>query len=101
MSVHCPPSVEVEQLDDQARFYTKICEPIALQIRQLGVGETKLIWWYVATIKEGESVKDAQEDGKTSVMFLSYADALDKLTFQMDRDLVQRAIQLVSDTYGK
>ena len=100
MSVRCPPSVETKQLDDRARFFTKKCEPLALQIRQVADGEVKLIWWYVAAINEDESmVNEVQVEDKFAVELLSYADALDKLTFQMDRDMLQKAIGLVTNTY--
>lgn len=38
---------------------------------------------------------------KFTAEFFSYTDVLEKLTFQTDRDMVRRAIEIVADTYGK
>ena len=102
MSTRAPPAVETEQLGDEARFYTGICEPFTLQLRRLGEGDVKLIWWYIAAVNEDQPFKkDLQEWQKFAVEFYSYTDVLEKLTFQMDRDLVRRAIEIVTNTYGK
>ncbi|KAI4117342.1 MAG: hypothetical protein LQ338_007569 [Usnochroma carphineum] len=102
MSTRAPPAVETEQLGDEARFYTGICEPFTLQLRRLGEGDIKLIWWYIAAVDEDRPFKaDLQEGEKFAVEFLSYTDVLEKLTFQMDRDMVKRAIDIVTNTYHK
>lgn len=102
MSTRAPPAVETEQLSDEARFYTGICEPFTLQLRHLGEGDVKLIWWYIAAINENESWnEDLQEGEKFAVEFYSYTEVLEKLTFQMDHDMVSRAIDIVNTTYDK
>ena len=54
----------------------------------------------MAAINEDESmVENPQEEGRFAVELLSYADALDKLTFQLDRDMMRKAIDLVTNTY--
>ena len=45
--------------------------------------------------------EELQEGQKFAVEFYSYTDILEKLTFQMDRDMVSRAIDIVTSTYGK
>ncbi|KAI9833973.1 MAG: hypothetical protein M1826_005878 [Phylliscum demangeonii] len=101
MATRAPPTVETEQLSDQARFYTAICEPITLQLRRLGEGNIKVIWWYVAAVNEDEPAReDLQEKERFAVGFYGYADVLERLTFQTDRDLVREAIKLVVGTYG-
>ena len=101
MYTRAPPAVESEQADDQARFYTGACEPFTLQIRHLGKDHVKLIWWFVAAVDEETPPKDrdAQDKDKYAVEFYSYADVLDKLTFQTDREMVKKAIELVENTY--
>lgn len=99
MHTRAPPAVETEQLDDRARFYTGICEPFTLQVRRLGEGQIKLIWWFVAAVDEEQPPKEAPEKDRYVVEFHSYAEVLDKLTFQMDRDMVKKAIELVENTY--
>jgi len=98
MYTRAPPVVETEELDDRARFYTGICEPFTLQIRRVGEGHVKLIWWFVAAVDEHDPQKDTLEGERYSVEFHSYEAVLDKLTFQMDRDMVKTAIELVEGT---
>lgn len=102
MATRAPPAIETEQLGDKARVYTGICEPFTLQIRRLGEGDVKIIWWYVAVIDEEKAMDtEVQEKEKYGVEFHSYEEVLGKLTFQMDRDMVAKAIEIVTETCGK
>ncbi|KAK4064161.1 uncharacterized protein Triagg1_9140 [Trichoderma aggressivum f. europaeum] len=98
MHTRAPPAIETEQLDDLARFYTNICEPFTLQIRRFKHNNVKLIWWFVAVVDEDVSPKETMED-RCVVEFYSYTEVLNKLTFQMDRDMVKKAIKIVENTY--
>ena len=101
MSTRAPPATETESLGDVARSCTGICEPFTLQLRCLDKGDIKIIWWYVAAVNEEEPFKtEMQESDKFNVEFHSYEDVLKKLTFQMDRDMVEHAIKIVNDTYS-
>ncbi len=101
MLTRAPPAIETEQISDETRFYTGICEPITLQLRRLGENDVKLIWWYAAAVNEDQPFdEDLQESETFSVEFHSYTGVLEKLTFKLDRDLVRRAIDLVSSTCG-
>ncbi|KAL9596026.1 MAG: hypothetical protein Q9219_006077 [cf. Caloplaca sp. 3 TL-2023] len=96
-----PPAVEVEQGEDKARFFEAICEPFALQVRELGGEGIKVVWWYVAAVEEGEAWRqDLQELERYDVGFYSYGDAVAKLSFEMDREMVKKAMEIVADTYG-
>ena len=67
-------------------------------MRHFGEERVKLIlWWFVAAV-EG-AARGVPEEG-CAVEWYSYADVLGRLTFQMDRELVARAIELVESTYG-
>lgn len=101
MHTRAPPAVETEQLDDQARFYSNICEPFTLQVRQLSESQIKLIWWFVVVVDEEIPPKESLEKDSYAVEFYSYTDVLDKLTFQMDREMVKKAIELVENTYAE
>ncbi|RYP68801.1 hypothetical protein DL771_006419 [Monosporascus sp. 5C6A] len=93
------PAVETDQLADEARLYRGICEPIAMQKRRVGEGHVKLIWWFVGAVNEGEQVGQYEKD-KFKVEFHSYDEALRKLTFNDDRKVVKKAIDLVDITLG-
>lgn len=99
MHTRAPPAVETEQLDDRPRLQRGICEPFTLQVRHLGEGQIKLIWWYVAAVDGEMPPGEVQSGGGYAVEFYSYTEALGKLTFQMDREMVKKAIELVEDTY--
>ncbi|KAI0533670.1 hypothetical protein GGR58DRAFT_485733 [Xylaria digitata] len=93
------PAVETEQLADEARPYKGICEPIAVQQRRVGDGNIKLIWWFVGAVNEGEPVGQYEKD-KFEVEFHSYDEVLRRLTFNDDRKVVKKAIDLVDLTLG-
>ncbi|VUC20064.1 unnamed protein product [Clonostachys rosea] len=100
MHTRSPPAVEVEKLDDRARFYEGITEPLTLQIRRRGDSEVKLIWWYVAAVDETVSPVKSAEKERYAAEFFSYSDVLEKLTFRTDREMVKKAIEVVENTYG-
>ena len=100
MLTRAPPMIETDQEADVARIETEITEPIALQVRHLADGDAKLIWWYIAAVDENTPAKENQPGENSEVGFYSYEEVLKKLTFQQDRDLVERAIGIVRDTYG-
>ncbi|CEJ82972.1 hypothetical protein VHEMI03008 [[Torrubiella] hemipterigena] len=93
------PTIETEDLPDEVRFYKGICEPILLQTRNLKESGLKLIWWFVAAVNEGDPVGQHEKD-KFDIGFYSYDEALEKLTFKDDRELVKKAIELVNSTIG-
>ncbi|KAI1826588.1 hypothetical protein F4861DRAFT_66849 [Xylaria intraflava] len=95
MYTRAPPAVETEQLPDEARFYTNICEPFTLQVRRFGENQIKLIWWFVAVVDEEAPSQGPWESETYDVGFYSYTDVFDKLTFRMDREMVEKAIKLV------
>ena len=114
MSTRAPPQVETEHysLDDSPRTYPHLTEPFTLQIRQLGGDEQqqqrniKLIWWYIAAINEDDDDEQpfsedrpGEEEGFRVALF-SYEEALRKLTFRLDREVLRQAIGMVEATYG-
>ena len=102
MGSRATPAVETEPQSDVLRTYSNITEPFSLQIRHLETeGDVKLIWWFIAVIDE-EKVpnEDCPGEAKFNVNFYGYEEIVKKLTFQMDRDMVQRAIDTVKTTYS-
>lgn len=93
----CPATEETGHVPDEARLFRGACEPISVQIRHLGRGEVKFIWWYVAAVDEDELIGQHEKDN-FEVEFHSYDSVVGKLTFQDDRELVRKAIGLVESS---
>lgn len=100
MKSRAPPSVEVEPFGDVLRTHTNVTEPFSLQIRHLDAeGDVKLIWWFIAAVDEDKAPnEDRPGEEKFNVEFYAYEEAVKKLTFKMDQDMVQRAIDAVKAT---
>ena len=102
MASRAPPAVETEPYGDVLRTHPYVTEPLSLQIRHLDPGgDVKLIWWFIAAVDE-DTVPNEDRPGeeKFNVEFYSYEEVVKKLTFKMDRDMVQRAIDTVKATYS-
>lgn len=101
MSTRNPPAIETGPVPDEPRLHAGAQEHFALQYRRLAEEHVKLIWWYIASVDEEEEFKeDIQGRDRFGVEFHSYSDVLEKLTFEMDRDMVKKAIDIVEGTYG-
>lgn len=74
-----------------------LVEPIAVTVRDLGRSRTKMIFWFITVVDEGvEKVEGSQmENENFESMFLEARAALERLTFQSDRDIVAQAIDIV------
>jgi 8-oxo-dGTP pyrophosphatase MutT (NUDIX family) len=75
-------------------------EPFMLTLRRTEDGGVKFIWWFV-TVCTGE---DKLEGTQTAVesfdsRFFPVEEALRIATFQTDRDVIARAVDLVRETY--
>lgn len=95
----CPAVEAAANAPDEARFYEAIHEPIAVQTRHSDEMGLRLIWWFVAAVNEGEPIGQ-HEDDTFDVEFHSHEDTLQKLTFDSDRKVVQKAIDIVTSTIG-
>lgn len=76
-----------------ARVHKGVCEPILVQVRKMRGGQVKMIWWFVGAVEEGVPAGKCEE-GFTAG-FYGYEEAVRRLTFGDDRELVRRAIELV------
>ena len=76
-------------------------KPFSLHIRRLDAeGNVKLIWWFIAAVEEGKAPKEERPgEERFEVVFYGYEDAVSKLTYQGDRELVEQAIAMVEATY--
>jgi 8-oxo-dGTP pyrophosphatase MutT (NUDIX family) len=99
MSVRAPPAVEIESYyPDEPRYFETVAEPFVLTLRQIGERNQKIIWWYIASIEE-RSPGEVNPDENVEASFFSYSAAVDKLTYELDREIVRKAIDLVTATY--
>lgn len=67
------------------------------------VGGVKLIWWYVTVVDkaEEEKIEGTQTAVESYVSeFVDVGEAMERATFQSDRDVIRRAVELVNETYG-
>lgn len=83
-------------MPDEARTFQGSTEPFYLTSRVMGEKDLKLIWWFVAAINEHEEAK-ACEDRYDRIL-VGYEEALDKITFREDREIVEKAVQIVKAT---
>ena len=99
MGSRAPPAIETEpSAGDVLRVYDGIQEPFMLQIRRLqSEGDVKLVWWFIAEVEEEEAASGATGSGEEryEVHFCGYEEAVEKLTFQLDRDMVKQAVEIV------
>ena len=116
MATRAPPAAAGEVVDveveDEARVCEGVTEPFMLTVRELeedeeegGGGGVKLISWYIAGIEEGGGGgggggEGGKGEGRFEVGFFGYEEAVEKLTFRLDREVVQRAMEIVTETYG-
>ena len=96
----CPPSVEEGECPDEPRQYPDAVEPIAVTSRRLGASNVKFIWWYIVSVDElVERAKEVHAgDEKFDATFFSYATAVENLTYEEDKALLRKAVELVSAT---
>lgn len=101
MSTRATSATDSAQILDETRPGSALCESFMVTLRRLndGRGDLKIIWWYIAAVKKDSD--QGQNDGEAMYepRMFSFSDALDKLTFELDRDVVRRAISLYSATH--
>lgn len=97
-----PPLVE-ENADtpDAPRAYHGSTEPFMMSTRVLGHKNMKLIWWFVAAIKEGEDDKLSEPEEKYERVMLGYDEAVNRLTFEADREVARTAMQILAASKGE
>ncbi|KAL4897372.1 hypothetical protein BDV59DRAFT_170470 [Aspergillus ambiguus] len=100
MWTRAPAVTEAEDVPDQARSYPGLSEPFMLTVRGLGGNSgVKLIWRYIAAVEEDVARRAPSSTGcGFRAEFFTYDEALQKLTFQDDRNVLSRAIGLVGSS---
>ena len=81
--------------EDKVRTYEGAVEPFMLSVRQIGEAQVKVIWWFVARVDEGVAVEVVEDSEVDGVQAFGYEEAVDRCTFEKDREVLRRAIALV------
>jgi 8-oxo-dGTP pyrophosphatase MutT (NUDIX family) len=97
MTARAPPAVENSDCPDEPTLHKEVCEPFMFTCRHLEEGrDVKLIWWYVAAIDETAVVERGED--QFNIRLFDFEEALRMLTFENDRKIVRKAIQIFEDT---
>jgi 8-oxo-dGTP pyrophosphatase MutT (NUDIX family) len=98
MVTRAPHAHDLENVADEPRLCSDLDEPFMLTVRELTPGsDVKLIWWYIVAVDESFQNSAVASNGDFKAEFFIYEDALQKLTFQKDRDILEKAITLVEN----
>lgn len=96
MTTRAPPAVETGDTPEEARAHENVVEPFMLTCRHLNDGrEVKLIWWYIAAIDESAETGKGEE--QFDAQLFGFEEAVDMLTFETDREVVRRAIEIFEE----
>ncbi|KAJ5874620.1 NUDIX domain [Penicillium soppii] len=98
MYTRAPPIDEQGHMPDEPRSYPDLTEPFMVTIRQLGgdsESNVKIIWWYIATLDEGEVAGSRDGEDEFTPVFFSLKEAVEKLSFENDRAVLRKAVALV------
>lgn len=97
ISTRAPPIIEEPDGSiDTVRVYEGAVEPFMLTLRKTSEQNVKLIWWYIAAVDEDRVAGVSEE--KYSVGFFGYSEAIEMLTYKEDREVVQRAVDIVLES---
>ena len=95
MPTRAPAAEEEANVADVARCYSNIAEPFMVTTREMNGGaHIKIIWWYIAKLNGLESPRKVET--QFAPQFFPIYDAVQKLTFEGDRKILNRAIELLS-----
>ncbi|GKT64723.1 NUDIX domain-containing protein [Colletotrichum tofieldiae] len=117
MATRAPAPDDEAGAPDEAAARQAITEPFTLTTRSIDGGTgVKLIWWYVATVEGGNGAEEntaggehggrrtrreentAGGEAQFAARFFGCDEAVGKLTFETDREILRRAIDLVKRT---
>jgi 8-oxo-dGTP pyrophosphatase MutT (NUDIX family) len=95
MATRAPATHLSNDVRDKPRIYPDLTEPFMFTFRPLAPGNgVKLIFWFIAAVDETDL-----STGKGETMFqatsFSYEEAVEKLSWDTDRDVLNEAVRLV------
>ncbi|KAI0020694.1 NUDIX domain-containing protein [Xylariomycetidae sp. FL0641] len=93
LATRAPSHSEAADVRDAPRVYDGLTEPFMLDVRQLGEAKgVKLVWWFIADLDDAAVHTEGETQFKAA--FIKCDKAIEKLTFQKDRDVLKRAMEL-------
>ncbi|KAF8069184.1 NUDIX hydrolase domain-like protein [Lyophyllum atratum] len=91
------PLPGVNDYADVAAIGDDLIEPVAVTVRDLGEKGAKIIWWYITLVTGEERVEGTLAEYEVfESHFLEPGAAIERLTFQKDRELVRKVWDIVS-----
>jgi hypothetical protein len=95
MSTRAPLPDDPENVPDTARLLPDLSEPFMLTFRELDGGvDVKIIWWYIAVV-DGDPTGAPSNSKDFTAEFFTCGEALQRLTFQTDRDILSKAMEIL------
>lgn len=86
---------------DKPRLHDNLTEPFMCTIRELARGNgVKIIWWYIAALDDDAFERIRPGEAGFKPAFFPCKEAIEKLSFESDREVVRRAIQILEETMG-
>jgi 8-oxo-dGTP pyrophosphatase MutT (NUDIX family) len=99
MSTRAPPTVETGSMIDKPRIFSNLTEPFMVTIRRMdGKSNVKIIWWCIAALDKDPTTGESNGEAEFKAQFFSGNEALERLTFENDRQILRRAIELVENS---
>ena len=99
MPTRAPPATETGHTPDIPRVFQAITEPFMITVRECsGSRNVKFISWYITAIDEHHSGRAGAGEERFHAELFGYREVLEKLTFQLDRDIVRSALDIISTT---
>lgn len=94
----CPPEIEGPRgTADGVRTYDDVIEPFLMTLRDLGPGQVKIIWWYLAVVEQDQPANLRPEPGLTPKA-MEFQQAVNALKYECDREIMRAAIRTFQET---
>ena len=98
MPTRAPSERDPYDTPDHVRIHSHSTEPFMVTFREIHNGERmKLIWWYIAALDSDSAENKGAGEADFDPQFFSVIEAAEKLTYQTDREVLQKAVELVKD----
>ncbi|ORY13704.1 NUDIX hydrolase domain-like protein [Clohesyomyces aquaticus] len=99
MATRATPKDGPANLRDVPRVYPNLTDPFMFTLREIDGGSSvKVIWWYIASLDGNPSASRLPGEDNFSAEFFPCEEAIEKLTFQSDREVLRRAMTLVEES---